>query len=209
MFITFEGIDASGKSTIIDLFAKYLKDKYPNREIVITREPGGNQVPEAEAIRSLLLDNKTNISPYVEMLLFVASRRIHLEKLIWPALKSNKIVLCDRYIDSSIAYQGFGHNLNVDMISDLNNQVCENTQPDMTFFLDISISQAQERMDKIKNYKKDRFEEHQQTFYSDVIKGYQYLAQTKNNFFSIEASKDPKSVVDSIIKIFENQNKTC
>lgn len=202
MFITFEGIDASGKSTVIDLFAKYLKTKYPDREIIITREPGGHQVPEAEAIRSLLLDTKTNISPYVEMLLFVTSRRLHLEKLIWPALKANKIILCDRYIDSSIAYQGFGHNLDVQMVTNLNNKICENTQPNMTFFLDISLEKAQERMAKT-NYQKDRFEERQQTFYSNVINGYHYLAKTKENFFSIEASKDPQSVANDIIKIFE------
>ncbi|WP_341493648.1 dTMP kinase [Mesomycoplasma ovipneumoniae] len=205
MFISFEGIDASGKSTVMNLFAKYLRIKFPEKEIVITFEPySGRDSQEAQQIREFLLNKKNQISPYVEMLLFATSRRIHLEQVIWPALKSGKIVLCDRYIDSSIAYQGFGNNLSPDLVFNLNSLISENTFPDFTIFLDVKISKSRERMTIYRNEKRDRLENRGEDFYKQVIKGYEYLLKTRKNFFKIDGNGDYDHVLADIINFFES-----
>ncbi|AJC49888.1 dTMP kinase [Mycoplasma flocculare] len=203
MFISFEGIDASGKSTVIKLFAKYLKIKFPEKEIITTFEPGGSNLKEALKIREILLDKNNQISPYVEMLLFATSRRIHLEKLIWPAIKSGKIVLCDRYIDSSIAYQGFGNELGVDLVSNLNRLISENTFPDLTFFLDIKIAKSFERMGIFRGDRRDRLENRGEEFYKKVIEGYKFLEKNNKNFFKIDGNGSYDDVLMVIIKLFE------
>ncbi|MBG0730986.1 dTMP kinase [Mycoplasma sp. 'Moose RK'] len=204
MFITFEGIDASGKSTISKYFVKYLAIKFPQKEIVLTFEPGGKNLREAQEIREFLLNKKNQISPYVEMLLFATSRRIHLEKLIWPSLESGKIVVCDRFIDSSIAYQGFGGNLDINLVEDLNNIVSENIKPDITFFLDVEFKKSVERMTISRKKQKDRLETHDENFYKRVIQGYQYLAKSRQNFFEINANMDWNEVLAQVIMIFED-----
>ncbi|MXR33640.1 dTMP kinase [Mesomycoplasma hyopneumoniae] len=203
MFISFEGIDASGKSTVMDLFAKYLKIKFPEREIVTTFEPGGKNLKEPLLIREFLLSKNNQISPYVEMLLFATARRIHLERLIWPALKAGKIVLCDRYIDSSIAYQGFGNGLDIDLVTSLNSLISENTFPDLTIFLDIKISKAFERMGIFRDHNRDRLENKGVEFYEKVINGYEFLAKKNKNFFKIDGNGTYDEVLDLIIDFFE------
>ncbi|WP_434337196.1 dTMP kinase [Mesomycoplasma conjunctivae] len=204
MFITFEGIDGCGKTTVLNLFAKYLQKKFPTREIIITREPGGTGVIEAEKVREIALDRNHDISPYSEMLLMATSRRMHLEKLIWPALKENKIILCDRYIDSSIAYQGFGLQLGEQLVSMVNNLISDNTQPDITFFIDVEPKVAFERMSQIINHKRDRLEIRGQQFYLRVIEGFNFVAkQRPNNFFKISGNSQPEEVLANVINVFE------
>ncbi|CAT05069.1 Thymidylate kinase [Mesomycoplasma conjunctivae] len=204
MFITFEGIDGCGKTTVLNLFAKYLQKKFPTREIIVTREPGGTGVVEAEKVREIALDRNHDISPYSEMLLMATSRRMHLEKLIWPALKENKIILCDRYIDSSIAYQGFGLQLGEQLVSMVNNLISNNTKPDITFFIDVEPKVAFERMSQIINHKRDRLEIRGRQFYLRVIEGFNFVAkQRPNNFFKISGNNQPEEVLANVINVFE------
>ncbi|WP_338044330.1 dTMP kinase [Mycoplasma nasistruthionis] len=114
MFISFEGLDGSGKTTITHKLEAAMQSLYPHLNVIWTREPGGTNIKEAEKIREIILDKDHELSPVAEALLYSASRRIHLEKVIWPALKNNDFVICDRYVDSFFAYQGYARNLGID-----------------------------------------------------------------------------------------------
>ena len=153
MFITFEGPDGAGKSTIIKLVhEKLLQDGF---NIVLTREPGGT--PIAEKIRDIILDNSNQaLDARTEALLYAASRRQHLVEKIWPALKEGKIVLCDRFLDSSLAYQGGGRNLGVENVLNINLFATENTYPDLTLFFDVSPEVGLARVSKDKKRVADR-----------------------------------------------------
>ena len=134
MFITLEGPEGSGKTTAVEAAVKALEEK--GYEIVRTREPGGT--PIAEQIRNVILDKaNTKMDPRTEALLYAASRRQHLVEKVWPALKEGKIVICDRYLDSSLAYQGGARGLGVDEILNINLFATENTWPDLTLLFDI------------------------------------------------------------------------
>lgn len=134
MFITLEGPEGSGKTTAVEAAVKALEEK--GYQIVRTREPGGT--PIAEQIRGVILDKaNTKMDPRTEALLYAASRRQHLVEKVWPALKEGKIVICDRYLDSSLAYQGGARGLGVDEILNINLFATENTWPDLTLLFDI------------------------------------------------------------------------
>ena len=134
MFITLEGPEGSGKTTAVEAAVKALEEK--GYQIVRTREPGGT--PIAEQIRDVILDKaNTKMDPRTEALLYAASRRQHLVEKVWPALKEGKIVICDRYLDSSLAYQGGARGLGVDEILIINLFATENTWPDLTLLFDI------------------------------------------------------------------------
>ena len=134
MFITLEGPEGSGKTTAVEAAVKALEEK--GYQIVRTREPGGT--PIAEQIRDVILDKaNTKMDPRTEALLYAASRRQHLVEKVWPALKEGKIVICDRYLDSSLAYQGGARGLGVDEILNINLFATENTWPDLTLLFDI------------------------------------------------------------------------
>src|SRR5574344_3085217 len=134
MFITFEGVEGCGKSSVLSVvFERLTKEKY---SVIETREPGGVKI--SEAIRKIVLGKEyTTMDKRTEALLFAASRRQHLVEKVWPALKENKIVLCDRYIDSSLAYQGGGKHLGVDEVLNVNLFATEKTMPDLTILFDI------------------------------------------------------------------------
>ena len=145
-FITFEGIDGSGKTTQLEMLAEQLRA----REIGVTtaQEPGGT--PVGAAIRRILLDSATaRLSPVAELLLYFASRALNVEEVIRPALEDGRVVLCDRYVDASAAYQGGGRGLGLEMVSELERIACGGLKPDLTFLLDIepatSVARARER----------------------------------------------------------------
>ena len=143
MFITFEGPDGSGKSTIIKkLYEKLVKEGY---DILLTREPGGT--PISEKIRDIILDNNnTNLDYRTEALLYAASRRQHLVEKIWPALKRGEIVLCDRYLDSSLAYQGYARGIGIEEVYSINLFATDNQLPDVTFFFDLNAEEGLNRI---------------------------------------------------------------
>ncbi|MGL5733188.1 MAG: dTMP kinase [Metamycoplasmataceae bacterium] len=148
MFITFEGLDNSGKTTAIKKLAEYLKENNMDSNFLFTREPGGNGLKEAEVIREFVLSPEYDIDPMSEALLYLVSRRMHLTKIIEPALKQGKTVICDRFIDSSLAYQGAGRNLGIDKIRKLNEIVTDKKRPDLTFFIKVSAKESMNRLAK-------------------------------------------------------------
>lgn len=203
MFITFEGPDGAGKSTIIKLVhEKLLQDGF---NIVLTREPGGT--PIAEKIRDIILDNSNQaLDARTEALLYAASRRQHLVEKIWPALKEGKIVLCDRFLDSSLAYQGGGRNLGVENVLNINLFATENTYPDLTLFFDISPEVGLARVSKDKKRVADRLDNENENFHDKVYKTFkEIIEQNKNRIVVIDASKSIDEVVETTYKIIKER----
>ena len=203
MFITFEGPDGAGKSTIIKLVhEKLLQDGF---NIVLTREPGGT--PIAEKIRDIILDNSNQaLDARTEALLYAASRRQHLVEKIWPALKEGKIVLCDRFLDSSLAYQGGGRNLGVENVLNINLFATENTYPDLTLFFDVSPEVGLARVSKDKKRVADRLDNENENFHDKVYKTFkEIIEQNKNRIVVIDASKSIDEVVEITYKIIKER----
>ena len=203
MFITFEGPDGAGKSTIIKLVhEKLLQDGF---NIVLTREPGGT--PIAEKIRDIILDNSNQaLDARTEALLYAASRRQHLVEKIWPALKEGKIVLCDRFLDSSLAYQGGGRNLGVENVLNINLFATENTYPDLTLFFDVSPEVGLTRVSKDKKRVADRLDNENENFHDKVYKTFkEIIEQNKNRIVVIDASKSIDEVVETTYKIIKER----
>ena len=187
MFITFEGPDGSGKSTVIKaVYERLINDGY---SVILTREPGGT--PIAEKIRDVILDNSnTALDARTEALLYAASRRQHLVEKIWPAIKEGKIVLCDRFLDSSLAYQGEGRKLGIENILNVNLFATENTYPDLTLFFNISPEEGLKRVSKDKKRVADRLDNENANFHQEVYNGYLKVnSMYKNRIQVIEATK--------------------
>ncbi|WP_254229998.1 dTMP kinase [Wolbachia pipientis] len=200
MFITFEGIDGSGKTTQSELLANYFKQIHGENNVVLTREPGGTDF--AEKIRGLLL--KDNIDPISELLLLISMRHEHMKKLILPALLEGKIVICDRFIDSTIAYQGYGLGVDLSLIKDLHKLV-EIKYPDITFILDIDV---QVGLSRAKD--KNKYEEMSIDFYHKIRKGFQEIAIKESNRCNIItgiADKDNNKVYSEIIDVIRKKKK--
>lgn len=171
LFITFEGTDGSGKTTQIKLLEEYIISK--GYEVVISREPGGTKV--SEQIRDLILDPlNTEIAPLTEMIMYAASRAQHVAQVIKPAIEAGKIVICDRFVDSSYAYQGYGRGIDLKMIADVNRVAIDGMSPDITFFLDIDPDTAIKR--RINATGADRIEQEKIDFHRNVYKGYEKMA---------------------------------
>lgn len=212
MFITFEGLDGSGKSTAIDNLKKYVKKNYKNKDFLFTREPGGTGIKEAEYIRNFVLSPEFEIDPMSEALLYLVSRKIHITRIINPALLDNKIVICDRFIDSSLAYQGKGRNLGIPKIQELNSIVTNNMKPDFTFFFRISPKVAIERLNK-QNKGLDRLENGGLEFYEQVFDGYETIIKNDfKRFIIIDGTLSIEKVANIVInefdKIFNNKLTT-
>ncbi len=170
MFITFEGIDGAGKSTQIELLKNYFIEQ--GKEVLAIREPGGLKF--SENIRNILLSNDTNINNTTELLLFLSARSELTEKVILPALNEDKIVICDRFYDSTYAYQGFGRGIDLDKIIQINKIATQNLTPDLTFYLHISIETSLSR--NIEKHK-DRMESNTMDFMTKVKYGFDAIAQ--------------------------------
>lgn len=171
-FITFEGCEGAGKSTQIRLLSQYLAER--GKECVVTREPGGSAI--SEAIRAVILDGKnTAMTDECEALLYAAARAQHLSDTVLPALEAGKTVLCDRYIFSSFAYQGYGRGLDMDFLRAVNSFALQGHMPDITLFLDIPPRSAFER--KHGADRNDRIEQAGEAFHARVYQGYLRLAE--------------------------------
>ena len=192
-FITFEGIDACGKTTQINLLSDFLKIK-KNKNLIV-REPGGTQI--SEKIRNILLDNNNNISDETETLLFLSARSQLINEIIMKNINKNNFTLCDRYIDSTVAYQGYGRGLSLDKIQILNSFATRDIKPDLTFILDIDVSESMVRL----GGKKDRMEESGREFLEKVRYGYQNLAKTSEDRFRFIncMNRDIKDINEEII----------
>ena len=203
MFITFEGPEGSGKTSVANKICELLeKEGY---KIVHTREPGGTKI--AEQIREVILDKaNTALDPRSEALLYAASRRQHLVEKVWPAIKEGKIVICDRYLDSSLAYQGGGRNLGVDNILNINLFATENTFPDLTLLFDIEPSKGLERIAKNKNREVNRLDLEKLDFHNKVRETFLELSKKyKDRYVVIDASKSFDEVVNIAYKIIKEK----
>lgn len=171
-FITVEGPDGAGKTTVLNMIAEELAaEGYP---IVQTREPGGS--PIAEKIRQIILDKKhTEMDPRTEALLYAAARRQHLIEKIIPALEKGNIVLCDRFIDASIVYQGFARKIGIDEVLKINRFAIENTMPDLTIYFDIEPKIGLERIQKHRQGEMNRLDLETMEFHKMVREGYLQL----------------------------------
>ena len=203
MFITFEGIDGSGKSTQIQLLKEMLEKR--NHVVTILREPGGNIL--SEQIRQLLLDSKEQVDPRCELLLFTAARAQLVGSVIRPALEAGNIVICDRYIDSSVAYQGYGRGLSIESIESINDFATAGLIPDITFIFDLSVDDAAKRAGFRSNdnqTKPDRMERSGDAFFERTKQGYLEIAKKSDrNIFIINANdamNDIREQVESIVE---------
>ena len=193
-FISFEGIDGAGKSTHIDAFCKLLKDRFPNKEIVLTREPGGTAL--GEQLRGLLLDAPMNLE--TEALLMFAARREHIAQIITPALEAGKIVISDRFTDASFAYQGGGRGLSIDKLNELEKWVQGTSdgsllQPNLTILFDLPGEVAEARRSKVRA--PDKFEKMDLSFFEKVRQ--EYLRRAKadpKRFYMVDATKTPEAI---------------
>jgi len=197
-FISFEGIDGAGKSTHIESFGKLMQDRHPDRDVVMTREPGGTQL--GEQLRALLLDAPMNLE--TEALLMFAARREHIAQVIEPALQAGKIVISDRFTDASFAYQGGGRGLSLEKLNDLERWVQgrENgslLQPNITFLFDLPGAIAEARRSKARA--PDKFEKMDLSFFEKVRQ--EYLRRAKadpKRFHLVDATQTPDVIWSEI-----------
>jgi dTMP kinase len=206
MLITLEGIEGSGKTTQIDYIEAYLQKS--GLDYFITKEPGGTEL--GAKIRSILLDPENiNIHPMTELLLYAADRVQHIKELITPMIEAGKVVICDRFHDSTTVYQGFTRGIDVSLIQRLNNLVLEGLVPDITFVLDLDPAIGLKRAWKqIRNGSRSesetRFENEKLQFHESVRNGYLELArQEPDRFIVVDASADPSNVWDQIFEQLE------
>ncbi len=194
LFVTFEGGEGSGKSTAIkSLVDKLQKEGY---EIVLTREPGGT--PISEQIRDVILNKEnTAMDPVTEALLYAASRRQHVEEKVRPALKEGKIVLCDRFLDSSLAYQGGARGLGMDLILKINEPAINGLWPDVTIFFDLKPEVGLARINANSNREVNRLDVEKMEFHQKVRASFLELAERyPDRYVIIDASKTPEEVAE-------------
>ena len=205
LFITFEGGEGSGKSTALRKISELLIEK--GYQTILTREPGGT--PISEEIRNVILDKKnTDMDKRTEALLYAASRRQHLVQKVWPALKEGKIVLCDRYLDSSLAYQGGARGIGLEEVLNINLFATENTYPDLTLLFDIDPQVGLARIAANASREVNRLDLEKLSFHEGVRKSFLDLAaRYPERFVIIDASKSPEEVVEDAMKVILDRLK--
>jgi dTMP kinase len=197
-FISFEGIDGAGKSTHVDAFRNLMQARYPNKEVVMTREPGGTAL--GEQLRNLLLDAPMNLE--TEALLMFAARREHIAQVIEPALSAGKIVISDRFTDASFAYQGGGRGLSLAKLNDLERWVQGRSdgtllQPNLTILFDLPGEVAEARRSKVRA--PDKFEKMDLDFFERVRQEYLRRAEADpKRFHLVDATKTPEDIWDGL-----------
>jgi len=198
-FITFEGTDGSGKTSVIKEVEKHFKSL--GYQVLVTREPGGIRI--SEKIRDVLLGREyPEMDPRTEALLFAASRRQHLVEKILPALESNKIVLCDRYVDSSLVYQGIARGLGIDEVFEINQFAIENHLPDLTIFVDVTPEVALARVFSNENREVNRLDLETKKFHDMTYHGYQtLLMKFPNRIIAINGNDTIQNVSKAAIDL--------
>ncbi|MEK4562825.1 dTMP kinase [Staphylococcus sp. FSL K6-3157] len=197
-FITFEGPEGSGKTTVIQQVAERLETEY---DVVLTREPGG--VKTGEQIREVLLEGD-DMDERTEALLFAASRREHLVGKVIPSLDEGKIVLCDRYIDSSLAYQGYARGIGIEEVKSINEFAINGLYPDRTIYLDVSVKVGRDRIQKNQR-NQNRLDQEDVIFHEKVVEGYKKIIHNESKrFIVIDANRSIEEVVNAT---YESINK--
>ena len=203
LFITFEGIEGSGKSYQSQKLFNNLKKM--NIPAILTREPGGT--PGAEKIRRILLDDYferdsvEQFDKYTDTMLYLAARNEHIVNKIGPSLLRKKVVICDRFIDSTEAYQVYGKGVDKNLVESIHNKILRKIKPNLTFLLTVKISKAFQRLNKRK--KKNRYDKFSRNFYSKVQKAFIKIAsKNKNRYVVLDNSKDNNEAEELILKKF-------
>lgn len=198
IFITFEGIEASGKSTQAKLLSDYLQQK--GYSVILTREPGGTQI--GKKIREILLSHTQEIFPAVaELLLYEADRNIHIHNILKPALEKGKVVVCDRFFDSTTAYQHYGRGIDLYIVDFLNNLASESLKPDITFLLDVDVDVAFSRLKEM-----DRMESQGVQFHKKVREGFLEIARKHpDRIVRIEANQTADEIHRQIVHILNKR----
>ena len=201
LLITFEGGEGTGKSTQSKLLYDYLKSK--TTDVILTREPGGCK--ESENIRNLLVKGNINKwDPITESLLHNAARREHIKNIIKPALLKNKIVICDRYIDSTMAYQGIGQGVNSNFLNILSKEITENIVANITFIFDIDPDISLKRAKKRDKNTNNRYENFDISFHRDIRNYFKSLINTNKRYILIDASNSIEEIHLKILKSINN-----
>ncbi len=200
-FIVFEGVEGCGKSfQSKKLYRNLLKKKV---NVILTREPGGTK--SAELIRSLILKDyfekskKEKFDKYTDTLLYLAARNEHVKRKIKPALKNKKIVICDRFTDSTIAYQVYGKKVNLTLIKQVNKFILGNLKPDITFILKVSSKSSRNRLKKRKS--RNRYDNFPQKFYTKAQNSFLKIAKNKKNYFILDSSDNNNLLEKKIFAI--------
>jgi dTMP kinase len=203
LFVTFEGIEGSGKSYQSRKLYKNLKKK--NISVILTREPGGTK--SAEKIRRVILDDyfhhdsKEKFNKNTDTLLYLAARNEHIENKIKPAISKKKIVICDRFVDSTLAYQVYGKGVNKKLVNSVHKYILGNIKPDLTFILKVKISKALQRLRNRK--RKNRYDRFSKNFYIKVQNAFLEIARkNKKKYFVLDNSKDSNIIEKIILKKF-------
>ena len=199
LFITFEGIEGSGKSYQSRKLYKNIKKR--NIPVVLTREPGGTK--SAEIIRKVILkdyfhpDSKEKFSKYTDTLLYLAARNEHVQNVIRPAISKKKIVICDRFIDSTLAYQVYGKGVNINFVETIHKFILGNIKPDLTFVLKVNISKALQRLKKRK--KKNRYDKFSKNFYIRVQNAFIKIAKKNAKRYCIVDNSEDSTKTENVI----------
>ena len=203
-FISFEGPDGSGKSTVLKQVVAEIGPRLKTQYLV-TREPGGSKI--AEKIRQLILDPvNEEMSAKTEALLYAASRSQHMFETVMPALKAGKIVFSDRFVDSSLAYQGAGRELSIAAVKQINDFATSKIEPDLTIFLDVKPQVGLNRIAKERAGQEDRLEQEKLNFHQKVYQGYQEVIKAHPERIKVvDANKPFNLVVEDCVKIIANQ----
>ena len=184
--MTFEGIEGSGKTTQVELLCKYLQEK--GYQVIRTREPGGTAL--GEALRKVLLQKDLHLLPLSELLIFMAVRSQHMEEVITPALARGAVVVCDRFVDATYAYQGYGRGVDLGIIATLNRLVTKGVTPNLTILLDCEVDVGLARK-LVHNPRLDRFEQEEAAFHEQVKRGYLKLVEEdEKRFYVINGKQD-------------------
>ncbi|WP_409290907.1 dTMP kinase [Peribacillus sp. SCS-37] len=188
IFVTFEGPEGAGKTTILKMLGEDLESS--GKKVLLTREPGG--IPIAEQIRKVILDtDNTEMDPRTEALLYAAARRQHLAEKVFPALKNGYIVLCDRFIDSSLAYQGYARGLGIEEVRSINEFAIEGIWPHATFYFNINPRAGLERINSNNGREINRLDSESLEFHKKVREGYmKIISQDPERFQIIEAERE-------------------
>ena len=205
IFITIEGPDGSGKTTALQQVVPRLQQEM-NRKVVATREPGGS--PIAEKIRSLILDpSHTDMDSRTEALLYAASRRQHLIEKVLPVLESGDVIFCDRFVDSSIAYQGYARGIGEEGIREINEFATEGIEPDVTLYIDVPAEVGIQRIHaNLDEREYNRLDQEKLDFHEKVRAGYQHLAQANpERIVVVDGTMSRESVAEACYHIIKNR----
>ncbi len=199
--MVFEGIEGAGKSTLLEILSSLFRER--GIPFVKTREPGGTET--AEPIRKIILDRNLNIEPVTELLLLMASRHENTVKKILPALDSGKVVISDRYRDSSLAYQGYGRGIDLRFIEELNDLVTGGLLPDVVFIIDIPVDVMMKRIERREH---NRMDVQTRDFYERVREGYLEIARKDpERYFVLDGNRDVEEIMKDVVSILNKKLK--